>query len=150
MQMNGMAELLTIKKYWKYWKNPQLIVLVLHNNDLNQVTWEMRAMEGDARYAASQDLPEMDYAGFAKLIGLRGIKVDRPENLAGAWDEAFASPIPCVLDVIVDPDVPPLPPHITLEQAQAFGLSLLRGEHHPTGLIARALGNMFPSLAKKE
>ncbi len=147
--MNGMAELLTIKRYWKQWKNSQLVVLVLHNNDLNQVTWEMRAMAGDTRYKASQDLPEMDYAGFANLIGLRGIRVERPEQLAGAWDEAFASPTPCVVDAVVDPDVPPLPPHISLDEMKAFGLSLLKGDAHEGGIIRQALGNMFPSLGKK-
>ena len=110
-----MNELLTIKKYWKEWKDPRLIVLVLHNNDLNQVTWEMRAMAGDTRYAASQELPDFEYARFAELCGLRGIRVDRPERLAAAWDEALASPMPVVLEAIVDPDVPPLPPHITLD-----------------------------------
>src|SRR6185369_6490073 len=148
-QMNGMAELLTIKKYWKEWKNPQLVVLVLHNNDLNQVTWEMRAMEGDTRYAASQDLPEMDYAGFANLIGLAGVRVDNPDNLGAAWDQAFASPVPFVLDVVVDPDVPPLPPHISLEEAKAFGMSILRGGAGEVGVVRQALGNLFPSLAKK-
>jgi pyruvate dehydrogenase (quinone) len=148
MQMNGMAELLTIKKYWKEWKNSQLVILVLHNNDLNQVTWEMRAMEGDSRYAASQELPEMDYAGFASSIGLRGRRVERPEELGAAWDEAFSSPTPFVLDAVVDPDVPPLPPHITLEQMKAFGMSLLK-EKQEGSLVRQALGNMFPSLAKK-
>jgi pyruvate dehydrogenase (quinone) len=149
MQMNGMAELLTVKKYWKEWKNPQLVVLVLHNNDLNQVTWEMRAMEGDTRYAASQDLPDMDYAAYANLIGLRGIRVERPDDLPAAWDAAFASSLPCVLDVLVDPDVPPLPPHITLDQMKAFGMSLLRGDEREGGIVRQALGNLFPSIAKK-
>jgi pyruvate dehydrogenase (quinone) len=150
MQMNGMAELLTVKRYWKEWKNPQLVVLVLHNNDLNLVTWEMRAMAGDTRYAASQDLPEMDYAGFANLIGLRGIKVDRPEDLARAWDEALASPIPCVLDALVDPDVPPLPPHLSLDQMKAFGMSLLRGDEREGGIVRQTLGNLFPTLGMKK
>ena len=94
MQMNGMNELLTIKRYWKEWKDPRLVILVLHNNDLNQVTWEMRAMAGDTRYAASQDLPDFAYADYAELVGLRGIKVDLPEQIAAAWDEAFASSRP--------------------------------------------------------
>jgi pyruvate dehydrogenase (quinone) len=149
MQMNGMAELLTIKKYWKKWKNPQLVVLVLHNNDLNQVTWEMRAMAGDTRYGPSQDLPEMDYAGFAEHIGLGGLRVDRPEDLPGAWDRAFASPIPFVLDAVVDPDVPPLPPHISLEEMKAFGMSILKHDEHQSGILKQALGNVFPSLGKK-
>jgi pyruvate dehydrogenase (quinone) len=110
MQMNGMNELLTIKKYWKEWKDPRLVILVLKNNDLNQVTWEMRAMSGDTRYAASQDLPDFDYARYADLCGLHGIKVDDPERLAPAWDEALASSRPVLIEAIVDPDVPPLPP----------------------------------------
>ncbi len=149
MQMNGTSELLTIKKYWKEWKNPQLIVLVLHNNDLNQVTWEMRAMAGDTRYVASQELPDFEYAAFAGMIGLRGIRVDRPEDLAAAWDAALASDVPCVLEAIVDPDVPPLPPHITLKQAHSFGMSMLRGDHEP-GLIKQTIENMFPGLAPKK
>jgi pyruvate dehydrogenase (quinone) len=148
MQMNGMAELLTIKKYWKEWANPQLIVLVLHNNDLNQVTWEMRAMEGDTRYAASQDLPDFEYARFAELVGLHGIRVDRPEDVAGAWDQALASKVPCVVEAIVDPDVPPLPPHITIKQMHAFGMSMLKGDHEP-GLVKQAIENLFPGVGDK-
>jgi pyruvate dehydrogenase (quinone) len=150
MQMNGNAELLTIKRYWQEWKDPRLVVLVLHNNDLNQVTWEMRAMAGDTRYAASQDLPDFAYASYAELCGLRGIKVDHPDQVASAWDQALAWDRPCVLEAIVDPDVPPLPPHITLAEAKAFGLSLLKGEPEERGIIRQAIGNLFPGLAGKE
>jgi pyruvate dehydrogenase (quinone) len=153
MQMNGMNELLTIKKYWKDWKDPRLVILVLHNNDLNQVTWEMRAMAGDTRYAASQELPDFEYARFAELVGLRGIRVDNPDRLAATWDEALSSPVPVVLEAIVDPDVPPLPPHITLKQMQSFGLSLLkglRGEESEGGLVKQAIGHLFPAIAKKD
>jgi pyruvate dehydrogenase (quinone) len=150
MQMNGNAELLTIKRYWQGWKDPRLVILVLHNNDLNQVTWEMRAMEGDSRYAASQDLPDFEYARYAELCGLRGIKVDHPDQLGAAWDEALEWDRPCLLEAIVDPEVPPLPPHITLKEAKAFGLSLLKGEPDEGGIIKQALSNMFPRIAGKE
>ncbi len=149
MQMNGMNELLTIKKYWKEWADPRLVVLVLHNNDLNQVTWEMRAMAGDTRYVASQELPDFAYARFAELVGLRGIRVDRPEELARAWDEALASPIPVLLEAMVDPDVPPLPPHITLKQMQSFGMSLLKGDNGEGGVVQQAASHLFPSLGKR-
>jgi pyruvate dehydrogenase (quinone) len=149
MQMNGTSELLTIKKYWKEWKDPRLIVVVLHNNDLNQVTWEMRAMAGDTRYAASQELPDFDYARYAEMIGLRGIKVDQPEQIAAAWDEALASPIPVVLEAVVDPDVPPLPPHVTLKQVHSFGMSLLKGGAREGSLVKQAFEQLFPSLGKK-
>jgi pyruvate dehydrogenase (quinone) len=133
MQMSGMNELLTIKKYWKEWKDPRLIILVLKNNDLNQVTWEMRAMSGDARYAASQDLPDFDYARYADLCGLHGIKVDDPERIASAWDEALASSRPVLIEAVVDPDVLPLPPHITMKQMKSFGMSLLKGDDREAG-----------------
>jgi pyruvate dehydrogenase (quinone) len=148
MQMNGTSELLTIKKYWREWKDPRLIVVVLHNNDLNQVTWEMRAMAGDTRYVASQELPDFDYARYAEMIGLRGIKLDQPEQIAAVWDEALASPVPVVVEAMVDPDVPPLPPHITLKQMQSFGMSLLKGDAGEGGLVKQAIGQLFPSLGK--
>jgi len=149
MQMNGNGELLTIKHYWKRWKDPRAIILVLKNNDLNQVTWEMRAMAGDTRYQASQDLPDFEYAAYAELCGLRGIKVTDPEQLGAAWDSALAAERPCVVEVAVDPNVPPLPPHITLDEVQAFGMSLLKAEPGEKGIIKQAIGNMFPSIGKK-
>jgi pyruvate dehydrogenase (quinone) len=150
MQMNGNAELLTVAKYYEQWSDPRLIVLVLNNRDLNQVTWEMRALEGDPKYAASQDLPDFAYAQYAELIGLRGIRVERPEDVGPAWDSALSAARPVVLEVRVDPDVPPLPPHITLKQARAFAMSLLRGDEEEGGVIKQALHHMFPGTAKKE
>jgi pyruvate dehydrogenase (quinone) len=145
-----MAELLTISRYWKEWKDPRLVIMVLNNGDLNQVTWEMRAMEGDTRYAASQDLPAMDFAAFAELVGLRGARVETPAEIGPALDRAFASDRPFVVDAVVDPDVPPLPPHITLEQAKAFTMSVLKGDTERVGFIRQALENMFPSLASSK
>jgi pyruvate dehydrogenase (quinone) len=150
MQMNGNAELLTIKRYWKHWQDPRFVILVLHNNDLNQVTWEMRAMAGDTRYLASQELPEFDYASYGELCGLRGIRMTKPEDVAPAWDEAMKADRPCIVDAIVDPNVPPLPPHITLKQAKAFGMSLLKMEQDEAGIVKQALSNMFPGLSHKE
>ncbi len=130
MQMNGLAELLTIAHYRHEWKDadPRLIVLVLHNNDLNRVTWEMRAMQGEPKFEASQRLPDCDYAAFAEMIGLKGIRVDDPNQVGAAWDSAFAADEPVVLDAICDPNVPPLPPHVTWEQTAALMSSLLKGD----------------------
>jgi pyruvate dehydrogenase (quinone) len=128
MQMNGMAELLTIQKYWRQWEDPRLVILVLHNNDLNQVTWEMRAMEGDTRFEASQQLPDFPYARFAEMLGLKGIRVDAPEDVGAAWDEALSADRPVVLEAVTDPNVPPLPPHITFDQAKAMLSALLKGD----------------------
>ena len=90
MQMNGMAELVTIKRYWQEWSDPRLIVAVLHNNDLNQVTWEMRAMTGVPKFPASQDLPDISYASFAASIGLQAIEVREADEIGPAWDRALA------------------------------------------------------------
>src|SRR6185369_5373899 len=128
MQMNGSAELITIAKYWSEWKDPRLVVLVLNNRDLNQVTWEQRAMTGDPKLEASQDVPDFPYAGYAESLGLRGIRVDRPELVGPAWDQAFASDRPVVVEAVTDPEVPPMPPHITFKQATALGSALLRGD----------------------
>jgi pyruvate dehydrogenase (quinone) len=135
MQMNGLAELITIKHYWQQWSDPRLVVAVLHNNDLNQVTWEMRAMEGSPKFAASQTLPDVDYAGFAASLGLQAITVDDPDQLGSAWDRALAADRPTVLDVHTDPDVPPIPPHATFAQMKDAALAMLKGDEDRWGLL---------------
>ncbi|AWM87330.1 thiamine pyrophosphate-requiring protein [Microvirga sp. 17 mud 1-3] len=135
MQMNNMAELITVAKYWQLWTNRTWICCVFNNEDLNQVTWEQRVMQGDPKFEASQDLPNVPYHKFAELIGLKGIYVDDPEKLGAAWDEALASDRPVLLEVKTDPDVPPLPSHITLEQARKFASTLLKGDPDEGGVI---------------
>jgi pyruvate dehydrogenase (quinone) len=149
MQMNGNGELVTVAKYWKQWPDPRLIVLVLNNRDLNQVTWEMRAMSGDPKYDASQSLPDFPYAQYAESLGLRGVRVDSPKHLGRAWDEALSANTPCVLEVVTDPEVPPLPPHISLEQAKAFMSSVLKGDRGFLGQTAlEMVETLFPSRKK--
>jgi pyruvate dehydrogenase (quinone) len=138
MQMNGINGLITIAKYWREWSNPRLIVLVLHNNDLNQVTWELRVMTGDPKFEASQDVPEFPYASYAESLGLTGIRVDRPDHVAAAWDQALLAERPCVVEAITDPDVPPLPPHITFEDAKKFASTLFEGDPNQRGIIRQA------------
>jgi pyruvate dehydrogenase (quinone) len=126
-QMNGMNELITVTKYWKQWADHRFIVMVLNNRDLNQVTWEQRVMAGDPKFEASQRVPDVSYSRYAELLGLKGIYVDNPERVGAAWDEALAADRPVVVEAYTDPNVPPLPPHITLDQAKAF-LSSMPGE----------------------
>jgi pyruvate dehydrogenase (quinone) len=139
MQMNGMAELITVAHYWRQWSDPRLIVAVLHNNDLNQVTWEMRAMENSPKFVASQALPDVDYAGFARSIGLVGENLDDPDSLGGAWDRALAADRPTVLDIRCDPDVPPIPPHATFEQAKSVVKAVLGGDEDSAGFIKQGI-----------
>jgi pyruvate dehydrogenase (quinone) len=139
MQMNNMAELITVAKYWREWADPRWIVCVLNNCDLNQVTWEQRVMNGDPKYDASQQIPDVPYHRFAELIGLEGIFVDRPEALAPAWERALAARRPVVLEVKTDPEVPPLPPHITFEQAMHLSEALLKVDPHEKRVIKGAL-----------
>jgi len=124
MQMNGLNVMITISKYWKQWENPRLIVLVLNNRDLNQVTWEERVQLGEGKTTATQSIPDFPYHKYAELLELKGILVDHPDQIAGAWDEALSADRPVILEARTDPDVPPLPPHITLQQAKAFLTSL--------------------------
>jgi pyruvate dehydrogenase (quinone) len=136
MQMNNMAELITVAKYWKTWKTPQWVCIVFNNQDLNQVTWEQRVMEGDPKFLASQQIPDVPYYKFAELIGLTGIHVDNPDYLGEAIESALAAGRPALIEVHTDPEVPPLPPHITLKQAKAFGSTLLKGDPVEKGVIA--------------
>jgi pyruvate dehydrogenase (quinone) len=138
MQMNGMAELLTAAKYYERWPDPRLVVLVLNNQDLNQVTWEQRAMEGDPKNPATQNIPEVHYADFARMIGLEGVRIESPDAIDAAWEEAFAADRPFVIDAVVDPEVPPLPPHITLEQAKHFLSALRGGDPHSREVITES------------
>jgi pyruvate dehydrogenase (quinone) len=136
MQMNGMAELITAAKYYDRWADPRLVVLVLNNRDLNQVTWEQRAMEGDPRNPSTQSIPDVRYADFARMIGLEGVRVETPDAIDAAWEEAFASDRPFVIDAVTDPEMPPLPPHITLDQARSL-MSAIRGGDSGTRAILR-------------
>ncbi len=138
MQMNGLAELITVAKYWRDWADPRFYVMVLNNRDLNQVTWELRAMAGEPRVPTTQDIPDVAYAKWAELIGLKGIRVDRPDQVAGAWEQALASDRPVVIEAVTDPEVPPLPPHITIEQAKSFMYSLLGGDPHAGRMIVQS------------
>ena len=135
MQMNGLAELITIKHYWQEWADPRLIIAVLHNDDLNQVTWEMRAMEGAPKFTESQTLPSIDYAGFAASLGLQAIAVDKPGDIGPAWDRALAADRPTLLDVRCDPNVPPIPPHATLDQVKDAGRAILKGDQDRWGIV---------------
>ncbi|AQQ31237.1 thiamine pyrophosphate-requiring protein [Burkholderia cenocepacia] len=135
MQMNNMAELITVAKYWRQWPDPRWICMVLNNEDLNQVTWEQRVMEGDPKFDASQQIPNVPYYRFATLLGLKGIYVDDPEQLGAAWEEALASDRPVVLEVKSDPEVPPLPPHVTLQQAKHFAETRVKGDPREGNVI---------------
>ncbi len=146
MQMNNMAELITVAKYWKAWSNPRWCVCVFNNQDLNQVTWEQRVMSGDPKFEASQRIPDVPYHRFAELIGLRGIFVDHPDRMASAWEEALSADRPVVLEVKTDPNVPPLPPHITLDQAKKFTSTMLKGDPEEGSMIAGAARQAIDSL----
>jgi pyruvate dehydrogenase (quinone) len=139
MQMNGMAELITVKHYWQRWEDPRLVIAVLHNNDLNQVTWELRAMEGSPKFAESQTLPDVDFAAFAAGLGLQAITVTSPDDVAPAWERALAADRPTVIDFHTDPDVPPIPPHATFEQMKDAAEAMLKGDENRWGIIKEGL-----------
>jgi pyruvate dehydrogenase (quinone) len=139
MQMNGLAELITIARYWSTWSDPRLVVAVLHNNDLNQVTWELRAMGGTPKFVESQALPDVSYAGFAASVGLGAVTVTDPDELAGAWRTALSADRPYVLDIHCDPDVPPIPPHSDLQQMTDTARALIKGDTSRWGVIKEGM-----------
>jgi pyruvate dehydrogenase (quinone) len=127
MQMIGINGLIDLARYRDRWSGP-LVILVLNNGDLNQVTWEQRVLAGDAKLETSQDLPAFDFAAYARQLGLEGIRVETPGEVGPAWDRALAADDPVLLDVVTDPEVPPLPPHIRMEHAKGMASSLLHGD----------------------
>jgi pyruvate dehydrogenase (quinone) len=138
-QMNGMNELLTVAKYWERWSDPRLVFCVFNNQDLNQVTWEQRVLAGDPKYPASQVIPDFPAAKYAELIGLHGIKVERPDDVAGAWEEALTADRPTLLEAVVDPEIPPLPPHITVEQAKKMAEAMVKGDPERVDVMEKSL-----------
>ena len=139
MQMNGLNALIDVAKHWRRWTDPRFVVLVLNNRDLNQVTWEQRVLVGDAKLEASQVVPDFPYARYAELLGFKGIRVDAPEQVAAAWEQALASDVPVVLEAVTDPEVPPLPPHITFEQAKNLAGALAQGDPARGQIIRQAV-----------
>ncbi len=146
MQMNNMAELITVMKYKHLWPNRTWIVCVFNNEDLNQVTWEQRVMEGDPKFVASQQIPNVPYHKFGELIGFKGLYVDDPARMGEAWDEALAHDGPVVLEVKTDPEVPPLPPHIGFQQARNFASMLLKGDQREGGILVDTARQVLSSI----
>jgi pyruvate dehydrogenase (quinone) len=149
MQMNGINGLITISRRWRDWEDRRLVVMVLNNRDLNFVTWEQRVNEGEPRYENSQGLPDFPYASYAEMLGLRGVRVDRPDAVGPAWDMAFAANRPTVIDMVVDPNVPPLPPHVSGKQARAYFAALRKGDRDAASVLKATArewwDGLFPS-----
>jgi pyruvate dehydrogenase (quinone) len=150
MQMNNMAEPITVQKYWKRWVDPRWIVCVFNNQDLNEVTWEQRVMEGNPRFDASQDIPDFAYAKFGEMLGFKGIFVDSPDRLSSAWQEALSSDRPVVLEVKTDPDVVPLPPHVTLKEAHGFMSAMAKGDSGAGRIISDTAKQVVDGLFGKD
>jgi pyruvate dehydrogenase (quinone) len=146
MQMNGLNELITVSKYWQKWSDPRLIFLVLNNRDLNQVSWEMRIEAGNPKLEATQTLPDFPYASYADSIGLKGIRVDKPDEVAGAWRAALASDRPVVFEAYVTGDVPTLPPHISFEQAKEYTSALIKGDPDEGGIIRQSASELLKGM----
>ncbi|MBC6462531.1 thiamine pyrophosphate-requiring protein [Actinomadura sp. HBU206391] len=139
MQMNGLAELITVKRHAPQWPDARFIVAVLHNNDLNEVTWEMRAMAGAPKFEESQSLPDVSYAMFARSLGMEGIEVEKPEAVAPAWDRAMRADRPVLLDIHTDPDIPPIPPHVDFEQIKDMVEAVVKGDPDRWDVVRKGL-----------
>jgi pyruvate dehydrogenase (quinone) len=137
MQMNGINSLIDAAHYYKEWSDPRLILLVLNNHDLNQVTWEQRVLAGDPKLEASQTLPDFPFAEYAHMLGLDGARIDDPEQIGPTWERAMRADRPFVFEAMTDPDVPPLPPHIRMEQAKQMGMALIGGEPAESATIMK-------------
>jgi pyruvate dehydrogenase (quinone) len=154
MQMNGLNGLITVARYWKRWSDPRLIIYVANNEDLNQVTWEMRIETGVPKFPGSQDLPYFPFAAYARMLGFEGIKVERPGDLAAGWEAVLRADRPSVLEVVVDPEISMMPPHITPELAKSFASTALKGDPDEGPMIVQSvksvLAGIFPARQKGE
>ena len=148
MQMNGNNVLIDVAKYWQEWQDPRFIVLVLNNGDLNQVTWEQRVMAGDPKFPASQQLPPFSFAAYARMLGLEGIEMRTPDDVVPGWDAAIAARRPVVVEAFTDPDIPPLPPHIEVQQAKKMLASLIKGDPQRWRVIKQSAKEMWAGLVR--
>ena len=143
MQMNGLNELITVAKYWQQWKDPRFIVFVLNNRDLNMVTWEQRVLEGDPKFPASQDLPDFSYAAYAHLLGFDGYVIDEARKIVPTLESTLATRRPAVVEIVADPNIPPLPPHTTAKQAKDYLLALMKGDPDAMKIIRASAKQLF-------
>jgi len=143
MQMLGINSMITIAKHWKNWTDPRLVILALNNGDLNMVTWEQRIISGTPEFTGSQELWDFPYARYAEMLGFKALKVDDPEKLSGAWDEILAADRPAFLEVVVDPNVPNIPPHISFEQMVKFTTAMAKGDPKELDVITQTFKNVF-------
>ncbi|MGW8392689.1 thiamine pyrophosphate-requiring protein [Pseudoduganella sp. HUAS MS19] len=146
MQMNGINALITVAKVWREWNNPRMTIMVLNNRDLNLVSWEQRATAGDPRYPPSQSLPDFPYARYAELLGLGGMRVERPQDIAAAWDSTLSADVPTLVEMVTDPDIAPLPPHVSGKQALAYARALLQGDADAMGIITSTIRETWDDL----
>src|SRR5699024_1041077 len=150
MQMLGNQGLMDLAKYWQEWQNPCCIVLVLNNRDLSQVTWEQRVMEGDPKCDASQRLPDFAYDEYAELLGLKGMRMSAADEVDAVWDEALAADVPVVINAYTDPDVGPLPPHISYAQAKSFMSSMFKGDSEAYHTVTQSMKQMTKPFLSKD
>ena len=148
MQMIGNNVLITIAAHYKEWKDPRLVIIVLNNGDLNQVTWEQRVMAGDPKFEVSQNLPPFQYARYAQILDLNGIMVDTPDKIVPALDEALRADRPTLIECIVDPEVPPLPPHVTFKHAKNFMSAVGHGDVHRWHMIEQAAKQVWAGMTR--
>jgi pyruvate dehydrogenase (quinone) len=148
MQMIGMNGLITVSRYWREWRDKRFIVMVLNNADLNMVTWEQRGTEGEPKFDGSQNLPAFPYAEYAKLLGFHGIRCDDPKKVRSAWEEAFASDRPVVVEMVTDPNIPPLPPHITSKQLKHYFSALVKRDPQSVEIVKAAAKEWWAGMKK--
>jgi pyruvate dehydrogenase (quinone) len=148
MQMIGINGLIDLARYRDRWSGP-LVVVVLNNGDLNQVTWEQRVLAGDAKMETTQDLPPFDFAAYARQLGLQGIRVEAPDEVGPAWEQALAAELPTVIDVVTDPEVPPLPPHIRMEHAKGMAAALVHGDAEGGRIVRQTVREKLKDLVTR-
>jgi pyruvate dehydrogenase (quinone) len=150
MQMLGINGLITIARLWPQWQDPRLVIMVLHNGDLNMVTWEQRVNDGNPKFDDSQNLPAFPFADYAKLLGLHGLRVERPDQVAPAWQQALAADRPMLLEMVTDPNVPPLPPHVGLQQMKHYAKALLHGDPQAREVVVGTMRELWHGIAGRQ
>ncbi len=116
-----MGELATCVKY----KLP-VKVIVFKNNTLGMIKWEQMVMEGTPEFGV--ELEPIDFAKFAEAFGAAGFTIEDPKDARSVLERALAHDGPAIVQAVVDPNEPPLPPKISRDQAMHFAEALAKGQ----------------------
>jgi pyruvate dehydrogenase (quinone) len=134
-----MAEFANCVRY-----NLPIKVVIVKNNSLGMIKWEQMVFLGNPEYGC--ELHPIDFAAFARACGATGLTVEDPAECGAVLDQALATAGPVIVEAVVDPFTPPMPPKVTAKQAGRFAQSLAKGQPNRDKIVLTVLSDTVREL----